>query len=58
MEAYDEEKEAVVLMRFRCGHVALGMALLVPDYKVCKSLGHEYFADDQAGSLQLNLDDV
>jgi hypothetical protein len=60
VEAYDEEKEVVVLMRFRCGHVALGTALLIPDYRVCKKLGQDYhFAEDsRAGALQLNLDDV
>jgi MYND finger len=56
--AYNEQSDVVVLMRFRCGHVALGTADLVPEYKVCKALGKEYFASDTAGALQLNLDDV
>jgi MYND finger len=57
---YDVSKEVVVLMRFRCGHVALGTAVLVPDYSVCKALGREYYASDASsvGALQLNLDDV
>lgn len=56
--AYDEEMEVVVLMRFRCGHVALGTATLVPDYKLCRQLGRDYFAESDAPALQLNLDDV
>lgn len=58
VEDYDEHKEIVVLMRFRCGHVALGRAKLVPDHGICKSLGHQYFAETQEGAVQLNLDDV
>jgi MYND finger len=58
--SYDVSKEVVVLMRFRCGHVALGTAVLVPEYSVCKALGREYYASDTSsiGALQLNLDDV
>lgn len=55
---YDEETEVVILMRFRCGHVALGTAPLVPAYNLCKQLGRDYFAETNAGALQLNLDDV
>lgn len=58
VEEYDENEEMVVLMRFRCGHVAVGVAPLVPDYRVCKSLGKEYFGEGMEGALQLNLDDV
>jgi MYND finger len=57
---YEEEKEVVVLMRYRCGHVALGVAKLVPDFQVCKQLGRDYFsgANETAGALQLNIDDI
>ena len=55
---YDMEAEVVVLMRFRCGHVALGTAKLVPDYNICKVLGQQYFADHTSKALQLNLDDI
>lgn len=58
VDAYDVETHVVVLMRFRCGHVALGVVPLVPDYAICKSLGREYFQDSTAGALQLNLDDM
>jgi hypothetical protein len=59
VENYDEQKEVVVLMRFRCGHVALGMATLVPDYGVCRKLGLDYYAEQSgAGALQLNIDDI
>eukprot|EP00586_Coscinodiscus_wailesii_P000264 CAMPEP_0172483932 /NCGR_PEP_ID=MMETSP1066-20121228/11175_1 /TAXON_ID=671091 /ORGANISM="Coscinodiscus wailesii, Strain CCMP2513" /LENGTH=235 /DNA_ID=CAMNT_0013248137 /DNA_START=36 /DNA_END=739 /DNA_ORIENTATION=+ len=34
---YDETKELVVLMRLRCGHVAVGKVPLVPDYGICVS---------------------
>lgn len=58
VEAYNVETHVIVLMRFRCGHVALGIVPLVPDYAICKSLGREYYEDSTAGALQLNLDDI
>lgn len=58
VEKYDVKTSVVVLMRFRCGHVALGVVPLVPDYAICKSLGKEYFENSTAGALQLNLDDI
>ena len=58
VDLYNEQEEAVVLMRFRCGHVALGMAPLSSNYTLCRDLGHSYFADSSAGALQLNLDDL
>ena len=47
-------------MRFRCGHVAIGVAslVIVPDYPICKSLGQSYFSEVNEGALQLNLDDI
>lgn len=58
VEEYNDKEDMAVLMRFRCGHVAVGVAPLVPDYRVCKSLGKEYFGEGMEGALQLNLDDV
>lgn len=58
VSSYNEQEEAVVLMRFRCGHVALGVAPLCSDYSLCKQLGQSYFAENNAGALQLNLDDL
>jgi hypothetical protein len=58
VEAYDCQTSVVLLMRFRCGHVALGVAPLVPDYSISKSLGRDYFEQSTAGALQLNLDDL
>ena len=58
VEEYNDMEDMAVLMRFRCGHVAVGVAPLVPDYRVCKSLGKEYFGEGMEGALQLNLDDV
>ncbi len=55
---YDEQSEVVLLIRLRCGHVALGKAALVPDYRICKKLGHDYYADNPAGVIQLTLDDL
>lgn len=57
-KSHDPEKEVVILMRLRCGHVALGKAVLVPDYRVCMQLGKDYYADNTAGAIQLNLDDL
>lgn len=58
VESYDTEKEAVLLCRFRCGHMALGRAVLVPDYRICQKLGQDYYAGNPSGALQLNLDDL
>jgi len=58
VNSYVEQKEAVVLMRFRCGHVALGVAPLCSEYSLCQQLGRSYFADSAASALQLNLDDL
>ncbi|KAL3921792.1 MAG: hypothetical protein SGILL_002561 [Bacillariaceae sp.] len=58
IEQYDEEKEMVLLCKFRCGHMALGKAVLVPDFKICQKLGHDYYANNPSGALQLNLDDM
>jgi MYND finger len=56
---YDPMTQIVLLLRFRCGHVALGIASLVPDYKLCQRLGRDYYASNTAmGALQLNLDDT
>mmetsp|Transcript_9213 Transcript_9213/g.15455 ORF Transcript_9213/g.15455 Transcript_9213/m.15455 type:complete len:231 (-) Transcript_9213:963-1655(-) len=57
VDNYDEQTSVVLLMRFRCGHIAVGKAPLVPDYGICKSLGKDYYSQD-AGALQLNIDDV
>jgi len=60
VQEYDEKKQIVILMRFRCGHVALGIAPLVPNYELCAKLGQEYYAKlpGDARALQLDLDDV
>lgn len=58
VESYNEQSEVVVLMRFRCGHVALGISPLCQDYTVCQHLGRSYYANDTSGALQLNLDDL
>eukprot|EP00978_Attheya_sp_CCMP212_P028996 scaffold101453_cov48-Attheya_sp.AAC.1 len=62
VNTYDEKKSVVVLMRFVCGHVSVGIAPLVPDYGICKSLAKDYFGEDSSSSgnaaLQLNLDDI
>jgi hypothetical protein len=58
LETYDDEKEVVILFRLRCGHVSLGKAVLVPDHGICKKLGEDYYANNPAGAIQLNLDDL
>eukprot|EP00980_Cylindrotheca_fusiformis_P021480 scaffold8353_cov138-Cylindrotheca_fusiformis.AAC.11 len=57
VKSYDPSKEIVLLLRLRCGHVALGKAVLVPDYQICKKLGKDYYAET-SGAVQLNLDDL
>ena len=54
----NEEIEIAIMMRFRCGHVAVGIAPLVPDYHLCKTLGPQYYAEAGSGAVQLNLDDM
>jgi len=58
IDSYDEKSKVVILMRFRCGHVSLGLAELVPEYNICSSLGRNYYEDSTAGALQLNLDQI
>lgn len=58
---HKRKEEMVLLMRFRCGHVALGVVNppMQPDYKLALSLGRTYFGHDSSGqALQLNLDDM
>jgi hypothetical protein len=38
--------------------MAVGKAVLVPDYNICEKLGQDYYADNPSGALQLNLDDM
>ena len=58
VDSYDEEKQIVILTRFRCGNLAVGITPIVPDFAVCRKLGHDYFSESTAGALQLNLDDI
>ena len=59
VETYNEMIELVILMRFRCGHVALGIVSLVPDYNLCLVLGKEYYGAGEIGQpVQLNIDDM
>ena len=58
VENYNEQKEMVVLTRFRCGQVALGLAPLVPDFAQCKQLGQMQFSEITAGALELQIDDM
>ena len=59
VETYDEKVEVPVLTRFRCGQIAVGIAPLVPDVKLCQILGKEYYGHGQdSGAVQLNIDDV
>lgn len=58
VNTYKSEKEVVLLFRLRCGYVHLGKGVLVPDYQICKRLGVDYYSENTAGSVQLNLDDL
>lgn len=59
VDTYDEKVEVPVLMRFRDGHVAVGIAPLVPDFKLCTMLGKEYYGSgEESGAVQLNIDDM
>jgi MYND finger len=58
VDSYKPEEELVMLARFRCGHLAVGLASLVPEYNACVRLGREYFADHGTDPLQLDIDDA
>lgn len=59
VQDYDEEKQVVLLIKFRCGHLVVGVAPLVPDYGICRKLGMDYYSDNKTeAALQLNLDDM
>lgn len=58
VDDYDEQKEVVLLMRFRCGHVAVGKAQLSMPFGSFRKLGTDFFAEQNAACLQLNIDDV
>lgn len=58
VEDYDEQSEVVLLMRFRCGHVAVMKAQLAMPYGSFRKLGTDLFGENNAPCLQLNLDDV
>lgn len=55
VEASNPKKEVVVLMKARCGYMAVAVLPLVPEFPVCRQLGVEYVGKD---ALQLNLDDT
>ena len=54
---YKESEELAVMMKFRCGHIAVGVTKLVPVYSLCETLGKEYF-ENAGTAVQLNIDDV
>lgn len=59
LESYDDERQLVLLMKFRCGHLVVGVAPLIPDFGICRKLGMDYYADHSTdASLQLNLDEL
>jgi len=58
IEQYSIDEEIVTLMRFRCGHVAVGIVKLVPEYNQCKEMGALQFSTVAAGSVELQLDDL
>ena len=58
VEEYDPEQQVVLLMRFRCGHVAVGRTQLSMPYGSFLKLGQDFFAEQNADCVQLNIDDV
>ena len=54
VHSYNPKSEVVVLLRFRCGHVALLRAPLVPDHSICIKLGEDY--EGKPGAIQLQID--
>lgn len=58
VDAYDEQTEVVLLMRFRCGSLAVGKAQLAMPYGSFRKLGVDLYAEQDMASLQLNIDDM
>jgi hypothetical protein len=58
VNTYDPQTEVVLLMRFRCGHVAVGKAQFAMPHGSFRTLGTQFFAEQDAACLQLNIDDV
>ena len=58
VKEYDESKQIAVMMRFRCGHLGVGITSLVPDHKLCQTVGKEYYANSGHAAVQLNIDDM
>lgn len=50
-----DESKAAILLRFRCGYVAVIICTLVPDLQVCRALASDYIGKTQ---LQLNVDET
>lgn len=55
-----QQTHIVVVTRFRCGHIAVGIAPFVPEYRVCQKLGNDYYSSSSQNNnaLQLNIDDI
>lgn len=56
VDTYNSKEEIVIFLRFRCGHVALLKAPLVPEYKIALKLAEDY--EDKPGAIQLQIDNV
>jgi hypothetical protein len=53
-----KDEAILTLMRFRCGHVAVGLVPLIPDYKLSKSLGKQYYSGQDNATVLLHIDDL
>ena len=58
LSEYNESDQIVLMMRFRCGHIAVGITTLVPNHMLCKTLGKEYYENAGSEAVQLNIDDM
>ena len=60
LDTYDPHTQVVGVMKFRCGHLAVGTLPLVPDFALCEKLAQDYYGPTGDGppALQLNLDDA
>mmetsp|Transcript_16699 Transcript_16699/g.32431 ORF Transcript_16699/g.32431 Transcript_16699/m.32431 type:complete len:294 (-) Transcript_16699:119-1000(-) len=57
LEAYDMQKQVVVVVLLRCGFLACITIPMVPDYSISKQLAAMYQYVEMEGPLQLNVDD-
>ena len=59
LDTYDHYKQVIYVLKFRCGHIAMGCIPIKPDVGICKNLAKGYFSHlRNQDALQLNIDNL